>query len=72
MLDFLFKNKIDLIIVMLVDIKENVVRNFIERVKFYNIFLVMFNILLDVVIKVLKDYNRVVFVIFVFDKIGEM
>ncbi|OOM14201.1 galactose ABC transporter substrate-binding protein [Clostridium saccharobutylicum] len=72
MLDSLLKNKIDLIIAMPADTKENAVRNFIERVKPYNTPLVMFNIPPDVVTKVLKDYNRVAFAIPASDKTGEM
>ncbi|GKX68497.1 galactose ABC transporter substrate-binding protein [Inconstantimicrobium mannanitabidum] len=72
MLDSMLKNKIDLIIAMPVDTKENAVRGFIERVKPYNTALVMFNIPPDVVKKVLKDYDRVAFAIPASDKTGEM
>lgn len=72
MLDSMLKNKIDLIIAMPVDTKENAVRDFIERVKPYNTPLVMFNIPPDVVKKVSKDYDRVAFAIPASDKTGEM
>lgn len=72
MLDSLLKRKTDLIIAMPVDTRENAVRNFIERVKPYNTPLVMFNIPLDVVNKVSKDYGRVAFAIPATDKTGEM
>lgn len=72
MLDSLLKNKIDLIIAMPVDTKENAVRNFIERVKPYNTPLVMFNISPDVEKKVSKDYERVAFAIPASDKSGDM
>ena len=72
MLDSLLKNKIDLIIAMPADTKENAVRNFIERVKPYNTPLVMFNIPPDVVEKVSNDYDRVAFALPSSEKSGEM
>ncbi|MDS0528049.1 galactose ABC transporter substrate-binding protein [Clostridium sp. SHJSY1] len=71
-LDSLLKSKVDLIITMPVDTRENSVRDFISRVKPYSIPLIMFDITPEVVKKVSKDYDKVAFTIPDSEKAGEM
>lgn len=71
-LDSLLKSKTDLIISMIVDTRETSVRDFILRVKPYNIPLVMFNIPPQVVRTVSKDYDKVAFAVPDSKKRGEM
>lgn len=71
-LDSLLRSKTDLIISLPVDIKEDAVRDFIERVKPNNIPLVMFNVQPEVVKKLSKEYYKVAFTVVDSEKEGKM
>ncbi|OOM76067.1 substrate-binding domain-containing protein [Clostridium sp. BL-8] len=70
-LDPLLKSKPDLIISMIADPREYSVRNFIMQVKSRNIPLILFDVDPEVVKKVLKDCNKVAFVLPDSKKAGE-
>ncbi|HEX9026692.1 MAG TPA: galactose ABC transporter substrate-binding protein [Clostridium sp.] len=71
-LDSLLTSKPDLILSLPVDIKEDAVRYFIEKVKHTNIPLIMFNVQPEVVKKVSKEYDKVAFTASDSKKEGEM
>lgn len=71
-LDSLLKSRPDLIISMVADPREDNVRNFILKVKPYNVPLILFDIAPEVVSKVSKVYDRVAFVLPDSKKAGEV
>ena len=71
-LDSLLKSKVDLVISMVADPRENSVRDFILKAKSQNIPLILFDIDPEVVKKVSKDYDKVAFVLPDSKKAGEV
>lgn len=71
-LDSLLKSKPDLIISLIADPREDSIRDFILKVRPYNIPLILFGVAPEIAKKVSNDYNKVAFVLPDSQKAGEV